>query len=141
MCAPDLRRRVDGDDATAALQRADGKQGGFFPLRREQRAHVRLRTDGLRLRPYRNARPVIVFDVLFRVLRQSTAPGNVTYVSNITDVDDKINARAARDFPPPLNEAIRKSRRRPKSSSTMTFPRSAACRRRTNRARPSTSPK
>src|SRR5690606_13160537 len=33
----------------------------------------------------------------------------VTYVRNITDVDDKINARAARDFPElPLNEAIRK---------------------------------
>ena len=39
----------------------------------------------------------------------STAPEHVTYVRNITDVDDKINARAARDFPGlPLNEAIRK---------------------------------
>ena len=34
---------------------------------------------------------------------------HVTYVRNITDVDDKINDRAARDFPGlPLNEAIRK---------------------------------
>ena len=34
---------------------------------------------------------------------------HVTYVRNITDVDDKINERAARDFPGlPLNEAIRK---------------------------------
>ncbi len=56
-----------------------------------------------------NARPVIVFDVLFRLLRQLYGAEHVTYVRNITDVDDKINARAARDFPDlPLNEAIRK---------------------------------
>ena len=42
-----------------------------------------------------NARPVIVFDVLFRLLRHLYPQGNVTYVRNITDVDDKINARAA----------------------------------------------
>ncbi|MGB9368106.1 MAG: cysteine--tRNA ligase [Xanthobacteraceae bacterium] len=42
-----------------------------------------------------NARPVIVFDVLFRLLRHLYGAGNVTYVRNITDVDDKINARAA----------------------------------------------
>jgi cysteinyl-tRNA synthetase len=41
-----------------------------------------------------NARPVIVFDVLFRLLRQLYGEGHVTYVRNITDVDDKINARA-----------------------------------------------
>ena len=41
-----------------------------------------------------NARPVIVFDVLFRLLRQVYGPQHVTYVRNITDVDDKINARA-----------------------------------------------
>jgi cysteinyl-tRNA synthetase len=65
-----------------------------------------------------NARPVIVFDVLFRLLRHLASQGvwdggkgqtEVTYVRNITDVDDKINARAARDHPDlPLNEAIRK---------------------------------
>ena len=65
-----------------------------------------------------NARPVIVFDVLFRLLRHLAKRGvwdggkgetQVTYVRNITDVDDKINDRAARDFPGlPLNEAIRK---------------------------------
>jgi cysteinyl-tRNA synthetase len=65
-----------------------------------------------------NARPVIVFDVLFRLLRHMAKQGvwddgrgetKVTYVRNITDVDDKINDRAARDFPGlPLNEAIRK---------------------------------
>jgi cysteinyl-tRNA synthetase len=56
-----------------------------------------------------NARPVIVFDVLFRLLRHLYGDSHVTYVRNITDVDDKINDRAARDFPGlPLNEAIRK---------------------------------
>jgi cysteinyl-tRNA synthetase len=39
-----------------------------------------------------NARPVVVFDVLIRLLRH--AYPRVTYVRNITDVDDKINARA-----------------------------------------------
>ena len=56
-----------------------------------------------------NARPVIVFDVLYRLLRHVYGESHVTYVRNITDVDDKINARAARDFPAlPLNEAIAK---------------------------------
>jgi cysteinyl-tRNA synthetase len=56
-----------------------------------------------------NARPVIVFDVLYRLLRHLYGAAHVTYVRNITDVDDKINDRAARDFPGlPLNEAIRK---------------------------------
>jgi cysteinyl-tRNA synthetase len=41
-----------------------------------------------------NARPVIVFDVLFRLLRHTYGAGHVTYVRNITDIDDKINARA-----------------------------------------------
>jgi cysteinyl-tRNA synthetase len=56
-----------------------------------------------------NARPVIVFDVLFRLLRHLYGADHVTYVRNITDVDDKINARAAEEYPDlPLNEAIRK---------------------------------
>src|ERR1700759_5856122 len=42
-----------------------------------------------------NARPAIVFDVLFRLLRHTYGAGHVTYVRNITDIDDKINARAA----------------------------------------------
>ena len=45
-----------------------------------------------------NARPVIVFDVLFRLLRHLYGEDHVTYARNITDVDDKINARALRDF-------------------------------------------
>ena len=56
-----------------------------------------------------NARPIIVFDVLFRLLRHLYGAGHVSYARNITDIDDKINARATelyRDLPP--IEAIRK---------------------------------
>ncbi len=58
-----------------------------------------------------NARPVVVFDVLYRLLRHEYGAAHVTYVRNFTDVDDKINARAralqeAGDTRP-LNEIIR----------------------------------
>ena len=42
-----------------------------------------------------NARNVIMFDVLYRLLRQVYGAEHVTYIRNFTDVDDKINARAA----------------------------------------------
>ena len=42
-----------------------------------------------------NARPAVVFDVLFRLLRHRFGGDCVTYVRNITDIDDKINTRAA----------------------------------------------
>jgi cysteinyl-tRNA synthetase len=42
-----------------------------------------------------NARAVVAFDVLYRLLRHVYGPGHVTYARNFTDVDDKINARAA----------------------------------------------
>ncbi len=42
-----------------------------------------------------NARPVVVFDVLFRLLRFVYGPEHVRYVRNITDIDDKIMVRAA----------------------------------------------
>ena len=42
-----------------------------------------------------NARPIIVFDLLFRLLRHLYGEAHVTYARNVTDVDDKINARAA----------------------------------------------
>jgi len=42
-----------------------------------------------------NARPVIVFDVLYRLLRHVYGADHVTYVRNFTDIDDKINARSA----------------------------------------------
>ncbi|MBR3369844.1 MAG: cysteine--tRNA ligase [Rhodobacteraceae bacterium] len=58
-----------------------------------------------------NARPVVVFDVLYRLLRHVYGQGHVTYVRNFTDVDDKINARAARmqadGDARPLNRIIR----------------------------------
>ena len=44
-----------------------------------------------------NARPVVVFDVLFRLLRHVYGDGQVTYARNITDVEDKINARATEE--------------------------------------------
>src|SRR5947209_17303725 len=77
----------------------------YDTLTREKRAFAPL--DPSRVRMYvcgptvydfahiGNARPVIVFDVLFRLLRHLYGQDAVTYVRNITDVDDKINARAA----------------------------------------------
>ncbi|RPI30618.1 MAG: cysteine--tRNA ligase, partial [Hyphomicrobiaceae bacterium] len=56
-----------------------------------------------------NARPIIVFDLLYRLLRHQYGPQHVTYARNITDIDDKINARAVElygDLPP--TEAIGK---------------------------------
>jgi cysteinyl-tRNA synthetase len=91
----------------------------YDTLTREKRAFVPLDRKNVRMyvcgptvydfAHIGNARPVIVFDVLFRLLRHLYGADHVTYVRNITDVDDKINARAVRDFPSlPLNEAIRK---------------------------------
>jgi len=81
----------------------------FVPL---DRVNVRMYVCGPTVYDFAhigNARPVIVFDVLFRLLRHLYGADHVTYVRNITDVDDKINDRAVRDFPGlPLNEAIRK---------------------------------
>ena len=54
-----------------------------------------------------NARPVMVFDVLFRLLRRHFGTDHVTYARNITDVDDKINKRANDEYPDiPINKAI-----------------------------------
>ena len=47
-----------------------------------------------------NARPVVVFDVLFRLLRRLYGEDAVVYARNITDVDDKINAKAAEEGVP-----------------------------------------
>ena len=41
-----------------------------------------------------NFRPIIVFDILFRILQLKFGEGNVTYVRNITDIDDKIINKA-----------------------------------------------
>jgi cysteinyl-tRNA synthetase len=61
-------------------------------------ARVRLYVCGPTVYDYAhigNARPLIVFDVLYRLLRELYGRKHVKYVRNITDVDDKINARAA----------------------------------------------
>jgi len=47
-----------------------------------------------------NARPVVVFDVLFRLLRRIYGEDHVLYAANVTDVDDKINAKAAAEGVP-----------------------------------------
>ncbi len=66
----------------------------FEPL---DKANVRLYVCGPTVYDYAhigNARPVVVFDVLYRLLRRAYGPEHVTYVRNITDVDDKIIAAA-----------------------------------------------
>src|ERR1700742_1464761 len=66
----------------------------FVPL---DPANVRMYVCGPTVYDYAhigNARPAIVFDVLYRVLRHIYRQGHVNYVRNITDIDDKINARA-----------------------------------------------
>jgi cysteinyl-tRNA synthetase len=82
------------------------------PFRPIDPANVRMYVCGPTVYDYAhigNARPVIVFDVLFRLLRHLYGPDHVTYARNITDVDDKIIVRAAEGYPQlPLNEAIRK---------------------------------
>jgi cysteinyl-tRNA synthetase len=47
-----------------------------------------------------NARPVVVFDSLFRLLRHIYGPEHVLYAANVTDVDDKINLKAAQEGVP-----------------------------------------
>lgn len=47
-----------------------------------------------------NARPPVVFDVLVRLLRRTYGPDHVIYARNVTDVDDKINQKAAREGVP-----------------------------------------
>jgi cysteinyl-tRNA synthetase len=82
------------------------------PFRPIDPANVRMYVCGPTVYDYAhigNARPVIVFDVLFRLLRHLYGPAHVTYARNITDVDDKINARAVERYPDlPPTEAIAK---------------------------------
>jgi len=83
------------------------EKADFVPL---DPANVRLYVCGPTVYDFAhigNARPLLVFDVLFRLLRHLYGADHVTYVRNITDVDDKIVARAATEFPDlSLNEAI-----------------------------------
>ena len=55
-----------------------------------------------------NARPVVLFDVLFRLLRHTYGAAHVTYARNITDVDDKI-MEAAKTRGIPIDELTRKT--------------------------------
>jgi cysteinyl-tRNA synthetase len=109
-------RIIDSADHRALARAMELKL--YDTLTREKRPFVPL--DPARVRMYvcgptvydfahiGNARPVIVFDVLYRLLRHIYGADHVTYVRNITDVDDKINGRAAEEYPNlPLNEAIR----------------------------------
>src|SRR5215469_15275813 len=47
-----------------------------------------------------NFRPVVAFDVLFRLLRHTYGADHVVYAANVTDVDDRINAKAAAEGVP-----------------------------------------
>ena len=67
------------------------------PFRPLDPARVRMYICGPTVYDYAhigNARPVVVFDVLFRLLRRLYGEDHVVYARNITDVDDKINAAA-----------------------------------------------
>jgi cysteinyl-tRNA synthetase len=81
-----------------ALKLYDTRTRKKRPFRRQDASKpVRMYVCGPTVYDYAhigNARPVIVFDVLFRLLRHLYGDENAVYVRNITDVDDKINKRA-----------------------------------------------
>ncbi|MEO1281103.1 MAG: cysteine--tRNA ligase [Pseudomonadota bacterium] len=88
------------------LQLYDGKSRGKKLVMPIDANLVRMYVCGPTVYDYAhigNARPVIVFDLLFRLLRYTFGADHVRYVRNITDVDDKINARA-RDEGIPIRE-------------------------------------
>ena len=71
---------------------ASRRKEEFRPI---DKRHVRMYVCGPTVYDFAhigNARPVVVFDVVYRLLKRLYP--KVTYVRNITDVDDKINARA-----------------------------------------------
>jgi cysteinyl-tRNA synthetase len=84
-----------------------GKKEAFTPLDAD---NVRMYVCGPTVYDHAhigNARPVIVFDVLYRLLRHVYGESHVTYARNITDVDDKINARAAEEGVPIAEITVR----------------------------------
>ena len=114
------------------------------PFRPIDASNVRMYACGPTVYDYAhigNARPAIVFDVLFRLLRHIYGAEHVTYVRNITDVEDKINARAAEAYPDMPSERgdPQADRGNGEAVSTPTSRRSGACRRRWSRARRNTS--
>jgi cysteinyl-tRNA synthetase len=77
-----------------------GEKQPFVPL---DPSHVRMYVCGPTVYDHAhigNARPAVVFDVLFRLLRRLYGERHVSYVRNITDVDDKIIAAAKRSGEP-----------------------------------------
>lgn len=79
---------------------ASGKKLVFEPLDPKR---VRLYVCGPTVYDYAhigNARPAVVFDLLFRLLRHAYGADQVIYARNITDIDDKIIARAAESGEP-----------------------------------------
>jgi len=92
----------------SALQHALATKEEFLPLGPETRAHVCLRPT-VYASPYRNARPVIVFDVLFRLLRHLYGDTHVTYVPNIrTSRTRSTRARPRRASPSRTDERTAK---------------------------------
>ncbi|MCG8563216.1 MAG: cysteine--tRNA ligase [Hyphomicrobiales bacterium] len=76
------------------------KKQPFAPLDPER---VRMYVCGPTVYDYAhigNARPIVVFDLLYRLLRHLYGADHVIYARNITDVDDKINARAKEEGVP-----------------------------------------
>jgi len=76
------------------------KKEAFVPL---DPTHVRMYVCGPTVYDFAhigNARPVIVFDVLYRLLKRLYPDAKVTYARNVTDIDDKINERAAANGEP-----------------------------------------
>jgi cysteinyl-tRNA synthetase len=82
----------------AALQFHDTARRAIVPFEPIDPANIRIYVCGPTVYDEAhigNARPVVVFDVLFRLLRSTYGASHVTYVRNITDIDDKIILRAA----------------------------------------------
>ena len=83
----------------------NNKKEDFIPSDSE---HVRMYTCGPTVYNYAhigNARPAVVSDLLVRLLKQIYP--KVTYVSNITDIDDKI-INAANETGQPIKEITKK---------------------------------
>ena len=108
------------------------RKDDFVPI---DAARVRMYVCGPTVYDYAhigNARPIIVFDVLYRLLRHLYGAEHVTYVRNITDVDDKINARAAAEGMPRIGDADGAHDRRQFHADIAAL---GACRRMSSRAR------
>lgn len=88
---------VQGDKGLLFTNTLTRTKEAFVPM---DASNVRMYVCGPTVYDYAhigNARPVVVFDVLARLLRRLYGKEHVNYVRNITDVDDKINERAANE--------------------------------------------